>query len=107
MLWPLPDLAQAAEQGGPIPVSASSVLTGHQARLWDITFCGELIITASEDCTCRSGLQAAQYCSAYLPHHGRCPKPSCPDFCCIRHMSVSVDGCRILHCSFCVYHALI
>ena len=59
MLWPLPDLAEAPQQRGPVTVSASRVLTGHQARLWDAKFCGELIVTASEDCTCRSGAHIA------------------------------------------------
>ena len=73
MLWRLPDPAEALEQRGPVTVSASRVLTGHQARLWDAKFCGELIITASEDCTCRSGAQAAQSGNAKFCQYGRCP----------------------------------
>lgn len=96
MLWPLPDLAQAAEQRGPAPVSASRVLTGHQARLWDITFCGELIITASEDCTCRSGVRTAQHCSAHSAIMAGAQHHHCPYFCCIRRIPPPGDGWRIL-----------
>ena len=73
MLWPLPDLAEGPQQRGPVTVSASRVLTGHQARLWDAKFCGEVIITASEDCTCRLGVQIAQECDAHICHHSRRP----------------------------------
>ena len=80
MLWMLPNLAEALEQRDPVTISASTVLTGHQARLWDAQFCGELIITASEDCTCRSGAQAAQYSNACLCHHGRRSPTQLPKF---------------------------
>ena len=75
MLWPLPDLAESPQQRGPVTVSASRVLTGHQARLWDAKFCGEVIITASEDFTCRFGVQVAQDCDAAIFHHSRRPIP--------------------------------
>lgn len=53
MIWQLPEEAHGRSGSDTVTMRASSVLTGHQARLWDATFAGELVITASEDCTCR------------------------------------------------------
>lgn len=31
------------------------VLRGHSTRLWDVAFAGDVLVTASEDCTARCG----------------------------------------------------
>ncbi len=53
MIWQLPEQAHDPADSGPAMMEAASVLTGHLARLWDAKFAGDLVITASEDCTCR------------------------------------------------------
>ena len=53
MIWQLPEQAHSPADSGTSSLEAASVLTGHQARLWDAKFAGDLVITASEDCTCR------------------------------------------------------
>ena len=39
--------------GPPVELSAAHVSYGHGARLWDVQFSGGLVVSASEDCTCR------------------------------------------------------
>lgn len=53
MIWQLPEQARGSADSSTVMMEATSVLTGHQARLWDAKFAGGLVITASEDCTCR------------------------------------------------------
>ena len=36
-----------------VELAAARVSYGHGARLWDVQFCGGLVVSASEDCTCR------------------------------------------------------
>ena len=49
-----PAPAEAAEATGkPVELSAAHVSYGHGARLWDVQFSGGLVVSASEDCTCR------------------------------------------------------
>ena len=53
MIWQLPKQAPSSQGSEALRVSATSVLRGHQARLWDVKFVGDLLVSASEDCTCR------------------------------------------------------
>lgn len=53
MMWQLPKQAPISQSSEALSISATSVLTGHQARLWDAKFVGNLLVSASEDCTCR------------------------------------------------------
>lgn len=53
MIWQLPKQAPSSQGSDALRVSATSVLRGHQARLWDAKFVGDLLVSASEDCTCR------------------------------------------------------
>ena len=62
MIWQLPEQAPGSAETGTSMMEAASVLTGHQARLWDAKFAGDLVVSASEDCTCRCVL------SLHCPH---------------------------------------
>ena len=53
MIWHLPKQAPSSQSSEALSISATSVLTGHQARLWDAKFVGNFLVSASEDCTCR------------------------------------------------------
>ena len=58
-LWELPDRDPGdTAESAPMILSAAMVLHGHQARLWDVQFLGDLVISGSEDCTCRFGLHS-------------------------------------------------
>ena len=54
-VWALPDEAPNAYEK-PVTLVAMRILYGHEARVWDVRFWGSLVISASEDCTCRQSL---------------------------------------------------
>ena len=54
-VWALPDEAPNANDK-PVTLVAMRILYGHEARVWDVRFWGGLVISASEDCTCRQSL---------------------------------------------------
>ena len=53
MIWQLPEEPHGSADSSTVVVEATSVLIGHQARLWDAKIAEDLVVTASEDCTCR------------------------------------------------------
>ncbi|KAK9815448.1 hypothetical protein WJX72_003842 [[Myrmecia] bisecta] len=53
-------------------LASAGVLYGHTARLWDMQFAGPLLITASEDCTCRLWDRASgEQLTVLQGHRGR------------------------------------
>ena len=57
-LWSMPEAVETPgdKSAQPQVVKATHVLWGHTGRLWDIAFGDSIIVTASEDCSCRCGL---------------------------------------------------
>ncbi len=51
-LWALPG-EDPSNDSSPVLLTPVRILYGHGARVWDVNFMGDLVISGSEECTCR------------------------------------------------------
>ncbi|BDA49006.1 probable WD repeat-containing protein 6 at N-terminal half [Coccomyxa sp. Obi] len=68
-LWALPE-ENPSDSSSPVLLTPVRILYGHGARVWDVNFLGDLVISGSEECTCR--VWRGTTCAAVLKgHRGR------------------------------------
>ncbi len=51
-LWAVPE-EDPSDTSSPVLLTPVRILYGHGARVWDVNFMEDLVISGSEECTCR------------------------------------------------------